>query len=84
MRTYFLISIPSASNITDLSIDLSGKNAHFLNVLNGHPLGNELRHTAEGNSHKIGNYSSIHASTQILIPTCTFLPMLSLTPGGST
>ena len=33
---------------------LLGKNAYFLHAMSGHPLSNELRHSMEGNSHKIG------------------------------
>eukprot|EP00795_Rhopilema_esculentum_P012841 gene12841-3586_t len=31
------------------------KNAYFLHAMSGHPLSNELRHSMEGNSHKIGD-----------------------------
>ena len=33
-----------------------GKNAYYLHVISGHPFSNELRHSMEENSHKIGEF----------------------------
>ena len=40
-----------------LSFYLIGKNAYYLSIISGHPLANELRHSMEENSHKIGELS---------------------------
>jgi len=41
--------------ISEEDTKLFCKNAYFLHVISGHPLANELRHSMEENSHKIGD-----------------------------